>query len=59
MAKSDTEYAVEFVRDKETFRVPATDAKNASALVDAYTYDRDNTDIKIVTRKVTEWAKES
>lgn len=54
-----TEYAVEFTREGETFLVPTVDATSAAVLVEAYAYDRDNENVKTLTRTVTEWAEEA
>jgi hypothetical protein len=54
-----TEYAVSYVRDGETFIVPTPTKKQAGETADAYAYDRDNGDVKIISRTVTDWAEES
>ena len=58
-ASTTTEYAVAFSREGEDYRVPTTDADSAAVLVEAYKYDRDNENVRVLTRNVSDWAEEA
>lgn len=52
-----TEYSVAFTREDEEYSVLVPDVDRAQELADAYYYDRENSNIRVMTREVTEWVE--